>query len=246
MEGCLNKINIKVIVLGDYPVSINFNKIKKFNSSLFSIAGEIDSISMRINADLPDWAYSDESLEKMVPERNGEDILLAITNVPLDLNWYTRRLNGCRVVLTLYEIRDICLSKNLPVENAILRVLHAYSLVYLSSDRTIPTYGSIQSFTHDETRGCLFDMNGDKLDIVHSCDKPIICPECRERLTARKVSKRLLDSAEKDIKKITKDSFYKISDFVRSHPIISISVVILSSFLTSVLAALFYDLVLKF
>src|SRR5208282_325017 len=87
----------------------------------------------------------------------------------------------------------------------------------------IPDFGEVPGYTHDETRGCLFDMNGIKTDLVASCDKPIICDECQERLKKEKVSNILIESTQKEIKRIRKDLYYRALDFVRKHPIWSLA-----------------------
>ncbi|MHC5783305.1 hypothetical protein [Aliivibrio fischeri] len=52
----------------------------------------------------------------------------------------------------------------------------------------------LSNFTHDDTRGCIYDMNGVKEDVTSSCHKPIICEECCERMRNEKISSETLEA----------------------------------------------------
>ena len=82
--------------------------------------------------------------------------------------------------------------------------------------------GEHTNFTHDETRGCLFDMNGIKTDIIYSCHQPIICPYCTEKLKQEKVSNEVISKIKKEISNIKKPLFYQLAEFVKKHPIWSL------------------------
>ena len=129
--------------------------------------------------------------------------------------------------------------------NVVYRLLYAYTILYKRSGDRIPNLGEGQKFTHDETRGCLFDMNGIKTDIVASCHRPIICDECEENLKRDKVSTDTIDTAKKEILKIRKDLYYRLADFLRNHPLWAITISSLFAILlgttSSVLASFVYD-----
>jgi hypothetical protein len=82
---------------------------------------------------------------------------------------------------------QILIEGHIPLENLVLRILYAYSLVYLRQDNKIPSQINVLDFTHDDTRGCLFDMNGNKTDVLFSLDKPKIGDECTNRIRNEKV-----------------------------------------------------------
>lgn len=81
-------------------------------------------------------------------------------------------------------------------------------------------FGEVPSFTHDETYGCLFDMNGIKSDLVESCNKPIVRGECEERLRNERVSNQTIKTVQKEISKIRKYLYYRAFDFVKVRPVI--------------------------
>ncbi len=101
-------------------------------------------------------------------------------------------------------------------------MLYSYSLVYIKAGKKIPDIEDIFSFTHDETRGCLFDMNGIKTDLIASCHLPKLCDECQEKMRSDRVSNDIISLAQTEIKKIRKDLYYQILDFVKQHPIWSL------------------------
>ncbi len=213
---------ITVATVGYMPADFDKRKITNWKSSIFSITGEIESYSLTKDSDGFNWEFTDSSLEEVLPKNFSGDYLIAIVNVPIELNWYSRRLRNNRVVFTFHEIKEILRQHNIPLENIIYRILYAYTLLYKRSGNKIPTAGEHTNFAHDETRGCLFDMNGIKTDIVHSCHNPIICTNCIEKLKQEKVSNEVISKTQKDIAKIKKPLFYQIAEFVKKHPIWSL------------------------
>jgi hypothetical protein len=140
-------------------------------------------------------------------------------NIPLELNWYSRRLSNNRVVFTLHEIKDILTHFNIPLENAVFRLLYAYTFLYKRNGERIPLNDEKTNFTHDETRGCLFDMNGIKTDIIYSLHEPKICSNCIQRLRNERIPNEIITKAQKEIIKIKKPIFYRIISFVKKHPV---------------------------
>lgn len=224
----MSKIKIELITLGFTPEDIDFKKLVKHHSSLFEFIGPENNYKLYTDSEgTYDWSFEDETIKKVIPHISLEaNILLAVTNVPLENNWYTRRLGENVIVMTFHEIKDYLTQKNIPLENIIKRVCYAYSLVYLSAGRRIPDYGEDvkTNFTHDETRGCLFDMNGIKTDIVESCDAPQICTYCQERLHSRKVPENKVSEINKEILKIRKPLYYRMHSYIKKHPVISLTI----------------------
>lgn len=218
----MSKVKIKIITIGHLPLNFYPEKISKLNSSIFEIDGHIENYALRCDSDGYNWEFSDDLVKQQLPKESNADYMIAITNVPIEGNWYTRRLGNNQVVFTFHEIKEILQEQNIPLENAVFRLLYAYTLVFLRSNNRIPNYGEVENFTHDETRGCLFDMNGIKTDLVASCHKPIICEDCCERLRRNKVSQSTIDSTKNEIKKIRKDLYYRIFEAVKNHPILTL------------------------
>lgn len=230
----MSKVKIKLISIGHLPLGFDPKKIKNSSSSLFEVIGKIDNHELRCNSDGFDWEFSDDLVREQMPKLNGADFMIAIVNVPLEDSWYSRRLGNNQVVFTFYEIKEILQSANIPLENVIYRLLNAYTFAYKRNENKIPEFHEMADFTHDETRGCIFDMNGIKSDLVASCHNPIICSECKEKLRRDRVSNDDIESAEKDIKKIRKDLYFRILEKVKRHPIWTLVLSSLFAFLLGV------------
>jgi hypothetical protein len=218
----MNKVKIKLITIGHLPLNLNLSRVSAWKSKIFELSGEIENFALCCDSDSEDWIFSDELLKVQLPAHSGADFLIAIVNVPIEKNWYSRRLGGNQIVFTFYQIKDFLDWENIPIENAILRILFTYALLYRRSGNKIPSISEIPSFTHDETRGCLFDMNGIKSDIVQSCNKPIVCAACEERLKNEKISTQTIKTVQNEICKIRKSIYHQIFDFIKINPIISL------------------------
>ena len=92
------KTKITVATVGHMPADFNRQKIKEWNSSVFEIVDGIESYSLTCDSDGPDWEFTDEALENILPKKFNGEFLIAIVNVPIELNWYSRRLSANRVV----------------------------------------------------------------------------------------------------------------------------------------------------
>ncbi len=225
----MGKLKISVAIIGYMPREFDEQEIKNWKSDIFSIVGEIENYSLNINSDTDGWVFSDSSLEKQLPNQFEGDFLISIVNVPLEQNYYSRRLSNNRVVFTFHEMKEILHYSNIPLKNIILRLLYAYTFLYKRSRERIPLNEETTNFTHDETRGCLFDMNGIKTDVVYSCHEPIICPNCIERLRNEKVSNEIINSAQNEIIRIKKPLSFRILSFVKKHPIWSLIISAISA-----------------
>ena len=241
----MSKTRIAVATVGHMPADFKRQKIKEWKSSVFEIVDEIESYSLTCDSDGIGWEFTDEALEKVLPSKFNGEFLVALVNVPIEFNWYSRRLSANRVVFSFHEIKEILRFSNIPLENVIYRLLYAYTLLYKRSGNRIPETAEHTNFTHDETRGCLFDMNGIKTDVVYSCHNPVICPDCVERLRREKVSDETIAKCQSEIRRIRKVLFYRITDFIKQHPLwslaISAATAIILGALGSVLGSYVYE-----
>ncbi|MFM5028155.1 hypothetical protein ACEUDA_03890 [Aeromonas rivipollensis] len=218
----MSKVKIKIVSIGHLPLEFQPKKINKWKSKTFEIVEDIDNYSLRCDSDGHDWEFSDMAVTGQLPQQFNADFMIAIVNVPIEDNWYSRRLGNNQIVFTFYQIKDVLEHHNIPLENVIYRLLYAYTLLYRRAGNRIPDFGEVPGFTHDETRGCLFDMNGIKTDLVASCHNPQICDECQERLKQERVSKSDIDNTRNDIKRIRKYLYHIIISHVKKHPIVAL------------------------
>ncbi|MEW7987570.1 MAG: hypothetical protein AB2784_08025 [Candidatus Thiodiazotropha endolucinida] len=216
------KIRIRMVTLGTVPYDLYLTKFDNWKSSIFEIVSPIENFTLNADSDGNDWQFTDSNISDHLPENDGENFLVALTNVPLHLNWYTRRVKNNYVVFTFNEIADYLRSNNIPLENVVYRLLYAYTLIYIENKKKIPSCDEYTNFTHDETRGCIFDMNGLKYDIIHSCDNPIICDACTHRLSSVGVSVSKIERAKKELTKVRKELYYRITSWISKHPILAL------------------------
>lgn len=215
----MSKVKIKLVSIGHLPLGLQLKKIKKWKSSTFEIVENIENYSLRCDSDGLGWEFSDSLVQEQLPDSFDADFMIAIVNVPIEDNWYSRRLGNNQIVFTFYQIKEILEQCNIPLENVIYRLLYAYTLLFRRAGNKIPDFNQAPSFTHDETRGCLFDMNGIKTDLIASCHNPKICDECQERLKQERVSVTEIENTQNDIRKIKKDLYYRIIGQIKRHPI---------------------------
>lgn len=159
------KLKIKLVVLGYFPNVERIEGVKSWDSDLFEI-NSIGYCNISSRSDGYYWEYLDETVEKELPSTDGADILVAITNVPIQNGYFARRFSGNRICLSYAGMREILHYDNIPLENLLLRVLYSISLVYKTHGNRVPVMTENTSFTHDDTRGCIFDMDGNKTDIL--------------------------------------------------------------------------------
>jgi len=215
----MSKVRIKLATIGHMPLNFDTEKIKKWKSSTFEIVEEIDNYTLSCDSDGSNWEFSDQLVKEQLPKKFNADFMIAIVNVPIEDNWYARRLGNNQIVFTFNEIKEILGYSNIPIENVIYRILYAYTLLYRRAENRIPDLGEVTGYTHDETRGCLFDMNGIKTDLIASCHEPIICDECQVKLGNERVSKSDINLSKKEIKKIRKDLYFRILGGIKKHPV---------------------------
>lgn len=85
-------------------------------------------------------------------------------------------------------------------------------------------------------------MCGNKADIVFSTEKPKICQPCKARVMELQLSRDFLPTMEKELPRMKKALYYRLSDFVKKKPILAIFITSLSAVLLSMTANLFYDI----
>jgi hypothetical protein len=241
----MKKIKIKIGIIGYLPFEFNRKLIKNWKSDIFEIVDDIEEYHFTNDSDTFSWGYSDRILNKELPQTFDGELFVGITYVPIEDNFYARRLESNRIVLSYFEMYQILKQDDFPMENLLLRVLYAYCLVYLRNNRTIPQQNEWLGFTHDDTRGCLFDMNGNKSDVIFSLDSPKICDDCTTRIRTEKVSDNCTNQIKKEIKRIKKKKFYKISEFIKKKPLLSLLFSAIFGILISITASAIYETIKK-
>lgn len=228
---------ISIVQLGFLKRQVNLRKLKQWKSSFFSI-DNIEEISCMPESDQSgDWQYlSDCKIREVLKHGEKSDITLAITEYRLEDNFYIRKVDNV-VVNSLFEVGDILQYSHVPIEHFIIKTIYEMvTLLHIHPD--LPnTRDGIPEIFHDETRRCLFDMNGLKADVIYFfTGTPSLCSQCESYLVRKQLPKNFLKDLTREIKKIRKPIFYKIYDFVICHPIWSIVIVAISQLAIGLLA----------
>lgn len=232
------KLKIAVRILGHKPPDFDSSILLKWRSSLWEIfEGQIETLPLNGDCDLDDWGYSDHALSSKCRKIRGADISVFVLNVPLQHNYFARRIQENIVCISLFEVAEVLRSHNIPVENLILRSLYSCTLIY-ARKKTIPPIHDLLSIAHHETKGCIFDMAGIKTDVVFSCHRPILCDSCKVASNEDQVSNETLTTLRKEIQKIQKRLFYRISDWVRRSPILALAASALLALLVGIVGSI--------
>ncbi len=237
----MQQIRIRFCVIGQPPPDLNIGRIAEWKSRIWRVDGTPESFALSQNADLDSWGFSDELLAKIAPDNNGYDFTFCILNVPLEDNYYSRRLAGNVVCFSFYETAEILRHYNIPIENAVLRMAYSYSLIFRRSKGRIPETRDLVRFAHDEARGCIFDMNGIKTEIALSCDGPILCEACKASSLIDGVSREFIAIYEREIKGIRRELYYRLAGVIKCHPILTLTLSILLAIGVNLVSSYVYE-----
>lgn len=231
-------IRIKLVTIGNLKYPVNFKIIKGWRSQIFK-AVHVDEVQAIPNAEGHDWTYPDDQLAGLVVPDVSYDLSFGIINAKLQDNYYLRRLGDKVCVLSLYETAEIVRDANLTIENFILRNLYEICLAFMEGGGQIKD--SSYRLAHDETKGCLFDMSANKSDITFSTAHPTICTNCKARIMGSQMPEGTLPSVERELRNIKKALYYRVMDFVRSHPIYTLIISSLFAIACNMIASFAYD-----
>jgi len=231
-------IKISLVSLGALKHPVNVSLLEGWQSRVFKLHHDA-SVGHLPDADGDDWQYTDACLRGVLQQDPDADFTLGIINVPLEGNFYLRRLTDKTGVLSLYEMAEIVLYSEFTLEQYILRNIYELSVLFAANGKLIPSdYGS---WAHDEVRGCLFDMNSSKSDILFSMHRPKLCPACKTRIAAKQVPAELFSALEQELPRIKKALFSRMTEWVKLHPIFALLIASASAVLLNIVASFIYE-----
>jgi len=213
-------VNVNIAIAGYLPASFNKNIFKSYKSDLFKIVQPVSEYALTARP-ASGWEYTDIEISSLIPDDFDGDFQLILLNIPLEENWFSRVIGRNKIAATFYDVQSTLQHNNIPLENHVLRILYSYSLMWLAGNRTLPSTADESWIAHGETRRCIFDMDIDKRDIIYSCNRPVLCDACNQNLIEMRVSKNNVEAASEEIKHLRKRTYYRIFDFVKSHPVLS-------------------------
>ena len=239
----MKKIAIKICMLGYQQYSNVIKKLKKYKSDLFEIK-ELVELKQLPECDLDGWGYSDNRICKLLKDNSvtneNVDLCICFVNNPIEDNYFTRDLScfdSKTVLCTFYEADTIFKQNNIDLFNYIHGIV-LYETVQISTHNKIDE----NYFLHDDTRNCLFDMCGIKNDIAIKYGIPSLCPECLSKIESRIIDKDFVPLLKKEFKTFKKKLFYRIIDFIKEKPIISIIFTILGTIIINLFSSYIFEL----
>jgi hypothetical protein len=215
--------NIKLIIIGHSDKAVDFNVILKHKSKFFKYLEieHINNIPKPIKDDgYLDIVYSSTEISTLLKDIKFDGLCFSVMNYRFDDNFYLHRVGNNKVCLSIFDIENILSKKEISIENFIIKNTYEMFLFYIIFNNLISD--EVYSFVHDDTRGCLFDLNGDKKDIIYNTEQPIICPECKGKIHHKTIPKNLLEGIEKELQKIEKPFLKKAEIFIKKYPLVSI------------------------
>lgn len=245
MNNSRTKSEIKLVILGYMKRPLDTSLISKWESSLFDIIA-IDEKPYICNMNSDEWqSISDKQVLDAISHDGQSDFTIAITEYKLEDNFYMRRISEGVAVLSLFEVGDMLLHYNIPLENFV--AVNLYKMVaLLKIYKKVPiTSEEIPPIIHDETRSCLFDMNGNKTDVIYSTERPSICQQCQSVMMESQLPDGFSRRICKELKKIRKPRYYRLQDYIKKRPLFSICIMLASALVIEIIANLVCDFIPK-
>jgi len=239
----MKKVKIKLIILGGIKHNINFRELIEWKTNFFEIDENIETkktIPNSLTEENEQYYYTDVQLKNIIGETSNADLTVAIINQKLEKNYYERSIGNNCYVLSLFEIGEIILNNNFNIIHFIIQELYYFAAVYYRTNGEIPE--TDDSLTHHDIRKCLFDFNDNKNDITYSLGQVSICSNCEAEFDKTLVPKDFVENIRKELKRIKKGIFYRIRDFIRKEPILSMIIGIAVAILINIISSYLYDL----
>jgi hypothetical protein len=229
-----NILSVHIVSLGDQRQPINFGYLKSWRSDVFEIV-ECSTMDNVPDANSAAWEYPDSQLNSLVPASVDFDLTLIVVAAPLEGNFYSRRLTQRSAVVSLYEMSAILAANNLKTEDFLIQRLYALSIYFRAGVGSSPT-AVAASLAHHAVRGCLFDMNANKSDIIFSMNRPTLCGACQTKIGNVALPSEFLSNVCVELKRIHRPKFYVLAEWVRSHPILALFLTALASLFINLLS----------
>ena len=237
---------IKLIIIGHSDRIVNFDFIKKYKSKFFNFS-DIERINNLPNPQKDDGyldiVYTKEEIQLMMKDIEFDGLCIAIMNYGFDDNFYMHRMGTNKVCISVFGLENILSEKTISIENFIIKNTYQTFIFYKILKNL--TTDEVYNFTHKDTRGCIFDLNGDKRDIIYNIEKPIICDECKGKISKKSIPKNFLEDIQKELSRIDKPLIKKIENFISKYPLFSVLVTFLFSTFINLFSNWLWELLKK-
>lgn len=242
----MKKFKIQICLLGYQHYPDKIGKLQAYSSKLFEVTNCVE-IKQLPSCDL-NWGYSDKCICQLLTSSNIDnsnvDLCLCFIDNPIEQNYFTRDLSNFdskTILCSFYQVETIFNEKNIDIFN----YLHGIVLKEIVQIAALHEVNE-DYFLHDDTRNCLFDLCGLKKDIAIKYGLPNLCPSCIAKIESTAVDKEFIPLLNKEFKSFKKLLFYRIIDFVKVRPILSIIITFISTITINILSSFLYELLKTF
>lgn len=234
----MTPIKISLVLLGNLKYPINIAQLQSWDSQILQIH-QRTAVGHLPDAVGDNWEYTDAQLLEVIGAEQDVDITLGLISLPLESNYYMRRLSDRVAVVSLHEMAEIMRYSGFSLENYILRNAYELVVLFIGNGKLIPA--GYTTWVHDEVRGCIFDMNSNKFDIIFSMDQPTLCQACRTRLLSKQTPADLIPRLDRELRRIRKPLYLRIIEWVKIHPIIALLLTATFSVALNLAASIIYE-----
>jgi len=239
----MKKLQIKIVLIGHLRRTLDLRKIERFKSRFFEI-NEIERInnlpSPQKDDGYLDVSFSREEITTMLSSVNGADAVIGVINYRFTDNFYLHRTGRNKACISIADIDGLLLENNISIENFVLK--NIYEMIVFKNVLGDLTSDEVYSLVHQDTRGCLFDLNGDKCDVVYNTEKPIICDSCKAFINERSLPNNFVRDIERELRNIRKPLICSVEMFIRKYPLFSAALAVTSSIVINLASNLIWEL----
>jgi hypothetical protein len=234
----MRPIKISLVLLGNLKYPVDVAQLEGWNSDVLCVQHRA-AVGHLPDADGDDWEYTDQQLLGVLGAEQESDLTLGLISLPLENNYYMRRLSDRVAVLSLYQMAEIVRYSGFSLEQYVLRNAYELAVLFIGNGKLIPS--NYETWAHDEVRGCVFDMNSNKSDIIFSMDAPALCAACRTRLSSKQVPADLIPALERELARIRKPLYLRMTDWVKEHPIFALTITAVSGIALNLIASIIFE-----
>ena len=239
----MKRIQIKIVLIGHLRHPLDLRKIKRFQSRFFEIS-EVERINTLPNPKKDDGfldvEYSREEIKSLLDPVDSTELVVGIMNYRFDDNFYMHRTGANKLCISIADIDGLLLGNNISLENFIIKNIFE-AIVFKNVIGDI-TSDDIYNLVHQDTRGCLFDLNGDKYDVVYNTEKPIICDSCKAFINGKSLPHNFIKNIENELKKIRKPLICTIEMFIKKYPLFSVLLALATSIIVNLVSNIIWEL----
>lgn len=168
--------------------------------------------------DIQGYGYSDAAFARILkPHLTNYDLVVVLTSVPIEENFFTRDIHRRVVLCTTYQAEQF-----IEITGRTTEEYFALSVCpeLISTEFQEHTGRPWSDLFHQDLRGCLFDFQGIKSQISAYLTKVSMCDQCRALLSKANVDRRVISFAETLLAKIRRPTIRKALRFSVMSPFI--------------------------